>query len=68
MLLFSGNLFKPDFKVRGTAMVNFSNLISCGLGVGLLAVAGRKTLMLILQIVLVAGLIGMYFFTAVDDN
>ena len=64
MILFSGSLFKSGFKVKGTAIVNFANLFSCALGMGLLYIAGRKTLMLILQIILVAGLIGMWFFTA----
>ena len=68
MILFSGSLFKDSFKVKGTAIVNFANLFSCSLGMGLLYIAGRKTLMLILQIILVAGLIGMWFFTAQVDN
>merc|ERR1712051_580505 len=35
---------------------------------GLLYVAGRKTLMLILQIFVVISMIGMWFFTSQDNN
>lgn len=68
IIFFSGDLFDEDFKTKGTAIVNFANFVSTGIGMGLLYLAGRKTLMLILQVFVIAAMIGMWYFTAVDDS
>ena len=46
IIFFSNMLFEADYKVQGTAIINFANFVTTVIGMGLLSFAGRKTLML----------------------
>ena len=62
IIFFSNMLFDPDYKIQGIAIINFANFISTLIGMGLLSIAGRKTLMLTLQVFICGSLIGMWQF------
>lgn len=68
IIFYSGHLFDPDFAVKGTAIVNGANFISTIFGMGLLYVAGRKTLMFILQIFVIGSMVGMWFFSTIEHK
>jgi hypothetical protein len=64
LIFYSGQLFTdPSFKTKGTAIINATNLVSALGGLGLLHVAGRKTLMVILQVVVVISMLCLYIFS-----
>ena len=55
-------LFDEDFRGQGIAILYFFNFAAAAVGFGLLSIAGRKTLVLIMQIVMIISLVGMYYF------
>ena len=63
IIFFSGSLFDADFATRGTAIINFANFVSTIAGMGLLYIAGRKTLMIIMQIFVIVSMFGMWYFS-----
>ena len=60
IIFFSGSLFEKDFALQGTALINFANFVSTAIGMYLLALAGRKTLMMIMQVFVI---VSMFFIT-----
>ena len=61
-------LFDEDFRGQGIAILYFFNFAAAAVGFGLLYVAGRKTLVLIMQIVMIISLVGMWYFESVERN
>lgn len=56
--------------MKGTAIINGANFISTIFGMMLLYVAGRKTLMVILQVFVIGSMVGMWYFStpSVDNE
>lgn len=68
IIFFSGSLFDADFAVQGTAIINGANFISTIFGMMLLSVAGRKTLMVVLQVFVIGSMVGMWYFSTVEHS
>lgn len=68
IIFYSGSLFEEDFATKGTAIVNFANFASTIAGMGLLAIAGRKTLMIILQIFVIASMFLLWFYSTPEHK
>ena len=62
IIFFSGSLFDENFATQGTAIVNFANFVSTIAGMGLLGIAGRKTLMAILQVFVIITMFLLWFY------
>lgn len=69
IIFFSATLFSdPDFATKGVCIINVANFVSTGIGMGLLYVAGRKTLMVVLQVFVIAAMFGMWYFAPHSDD
>lgn len=65
IMFYSTNLFDVAFATKGAAIINVANFVATVGGMGLLSIAGRKTLMLICQTILIISLFGMWWFSTV---
>ena len=68
IVFYSGLLFEPEFRTKGSAIIWIINLVSAAIGLNLLHFAGRRTLLLIMQACMMVSLVGMWYFAAIDQN
>ena len=48
IVFYSGLLFEPEFRTKGSAIIWIINFVAAAIGLNLLHIAGRKTLLLIM--------------------
>ena len=68
LLFYSGLLFEPEFRTKGSAIIWIVNFVAAAIGLNLLHFAGRKTLLVSMSACMMGSLVGMWYFAAIDKN
>ena len=68
IVFYSGLLFEPDFRIKGSAIIWIMNFFASAIGLNLLHCFGRRTLLLTMLAYLIVALVGIWYFADIDQN